>query len=116
MVTCFFKFKALSFPVVQTKANFTEYDAEDENVIFFSLFALLFFMSKYAWDYYRNHLRIKYICPLGEDKFEVDKLKFMEKNISLLNFIETTKEQLLAENTKKIAEDEEYEYYIEEEK
>jgi hypothetical protein len=83
------------------------------NVILFTAFAVVFFFSKYAWDFYRNNLRANYICPLGEEKHDVDKLKFTEKNISLLNFIEITKEEILKEKTKKIAEDDEYEYFIE---
>ena len=31
----------------------------------------------------------------------------------MLNFIETTREEILKENTKMIAEDDEYEYYVE---
>ncbi len=55
---------------------------------------------------------MEYYCPLGEHKFNVDRLKFDEKNLAMLNFIETTKEDLLNDKTKKIAEDDEYEYYI----
>lgn len=86
------------------------------NIILFSFSAFIFFLSKYAWDYYRDNLRVKYFCPLGEEKFEVDKLKFTNKNVELLKFIETTKEEIMSEKTKKIAEDDEYEYYVEEEK
>jgi hypothetical protein len=83
------------------------------NVILFFAFAVLFFLSKYVYDYYKNNLLTKYFCPLGEDKFEVDHLKFSEKNMKMLNFIETTREEIIKENTKKIAEDDEYEYYVE---
>jgi len=58
-------------------------------------------------------MRMQYICPLGDSKFEVDQLKFSEKNLNLLNFIETTKEEIKSQNIKKIAEDDEYEYYVE---
>lgn len=83
------------------------------NVIFLFIFSILFFLSKYAYDYYHKTLKLNYICPLGQDKFDVDKLKYTEKNESLLNFIEKTKEEIIKENTKKIAEDDEYEYYVE---
>jgi hypothetical protein len=83
------------------------------NVILFFAFAVLFFLSKYGYDYYNNYLRSKFFCPLGEGKFEVDSLKFSEKNMKMLNFIETTREEIMKENTKKIAEDDEYEYYVE---
>jgi len=82
------------------------------NVILFFSFAVIFFLSKYAYDYYNNYLRGKYFCPLGEEKFGVDSLKFSEKNMKMLNFIETTREEILKENTKMIAEDDEYEYYV----
>jgi hypothetical protein len=88
------------------------------NVIIFFLFAICFFLSKNAYDYYNNIIKVKYSCPLGQEKFEVDKLKFSDKNMKMLNFIEKTKEELIRENLslgKKVAEDDEYEYYIEEE-
>jgi hypothetical protein len=89
------------------------------NVILFFFFAVCFFLSKYAYDYYKNILKVKFTCPLGHEKFEVDKLKFSEKNMKMLNFIEKTKEELLngeLASSKKVAEDDEYEYFIEEER
>jgi hypothetical protein len=83
------------------------------NIIFLFVFSIVFFLSKYAYDYYYSNLKIKYVCPLGTDKFGVDGLKYSKKNENLLNFIETTKETLLNDNTKLIAEDDEYEYYVE---
>ncbi len=80
------------------------------NVIVVTILSLVFFVSYYIRNKYKI-LRMKYYCPLGEDKFSVDKLKFSDQNISLLNFIEITKEEM--RNTKKIAEDDEYEYYVE---
>lgn len=88
------------------------------NIILFTLFAILFFISKFVYTYYHNYFKVKFICPLGQDKFEIDELKYSENNMRLLNFIEKTKEELLKEglmNSKKIAEDDEYEYYVEEE-
>ena len=56
-----------------------------------------------------------YVCPLGEDKFNVDKIKYDKKNIEMINYIETTKENILKENKQKLGEDDDYEYYIDEE-
>jgi hypothetical protein len=53
-----------------------------------------------------------YFCPLGDTKHEVDALKYKEENLKMLDFVETTKDSLA--NKKKIAEDDEYEYYTEE--
>ena len=82
------------------------------NVLAWTMCALLFFMSYYFYEFYKK-MRMQYICPLGDSKFEVDQLKFSEKNLNLLNFIETTKEEIKSQNIKKIAEDDEYEYYVE---
>lgn len=71
-------------------------------------------MSKIILDKYRK-LKIHYLCPLGDEKFRVDNLKNNEKNLEMLNIIETTKEKLILENAKKIYEDDEYDYYIEDE-
>ena len=62
-------------------------------------------------EYYNNKIKPKYACPLGTQKHEIDNLKYKEENLKMLDFIETTK---AADNTKKIAEDDEYEYYVEE--
>jgi hypothetical protein len=51
-----------------------------------------------------------YVCPLGSEKHNVDMLKYNEQNLKMLDIIETTKENLKG---KKIAEDDEYEYYTE---
>lgn len=72
----------------------------------------MFFLSKYAYDYYKIW-KMNYICPLGDSKHSVDNLKYKEENLKLLHIIETTKEQLQKEKSKKIAEDDEYEYYVE---
>lgn len=84
------------------------------NVIYVCAFSLLFFASKYFIDYYKNTM-MYYNCPLGEEKFSVDNLKYNEKNLNLIEFIETTKEDIIKENTHKVAEDDEYEYYTEDE-
>lgn len=75
-------------------------------------FSLLFFLSKYAIDLYKD-VMMNYNCPLGEEKFSVDNLKYNENNLKLIEFIETTKEDIIKENTSKIAEDDEYEYFVE---
>lgn len=84
------------------------------NVIYVFAFSLMFFASKYVIDYYKN-VMMYYNCPLGEEKFSVDGLKYNENNLNLIDFIETTKEDIIKENTHKIAEDDEYEYYTEDE-
>mgnify|MGYP000889734435 FL=1 len=84
------------------------------NVIYVFGFSLMFFASKYLIDYYKN-IMMYYNCPLGEEKFSVDNLKYNEKTLNLIDFIETTKEDIIKENTHKIAEDDEYEYYTEDE-
>ena len=56
---------------------------------------------------------LNYNCPLGEEKFSVDNLKYNENNLKMIEFIEITKEDIIKENTSKIAEDDEYEYYVE---
>lgn len=56
---------------------------------------------------------MNYNCPLGEEKFSVDNLKYNENNLKMIEFIETTKEEIIRENTSKIAEDDEYEYFVE---
>ncbi len=56
---------------------------------------------------------LNYNCPLGEEKFSVDSLKYNENNLKMIDFIETTKEEIIIENSSKIAEDDEYEYYVE---
>jgi hypothetical protein len=53
-----------------------------------------------------------YVCPLGTDKFGVDQLKYSEENLKMLHFIEVTKEKILNSHTTKIAEDDEFEYYV----
>lgn len=58
-------------------------------------------------------MRSLYICPLGEGKFSVDKLKFNQNNLEMLKFIEMSKQDDIFDKTKKIAEDDEYEYYVE---
>lgn len=58
---------------------------------------------------------MNYNCPLGQDKFSVDNLKYDEKNLKMLQFIEITKEEIIRENTSKIAEDDEYEYFVDNE-
>jgi hypothetical protein len=83
------------------------------NILIFFTFSILFFLSKYFYDFYLTKLRVKYFCPLGEDKFQIDKLKFSDENTKMLEFIEVTKDKLMNENSKKIAEDDEYEYYVE---
>ena len=64
-------------------------------------------------DKYKK-LKVYYICPLGEEKFRVENLKNNEKNVEMLKIIETTREKLILENTKKFYEDDEYDYYIDE--
>ena len=78
-------------------------------------FLYFFFASKYLIDYYRN-IMMYYNCPLGEEKFSIDNLKYNNNNLNLIEFIEITKENIIKENTHKIAEDDEYEYYTEDEK
>jgi hypothetical protein len=82
------------------------------NIFAWTLCALSFFVSYYLYEFYKR-MRMQYICPLGDSKFEVDQLKFSEQNLNLLNFIETTKEEIKSQNIKKIAEDDDYEYYVE---
>lgn len=83
-------------------------------MLFIFIFAILFFSSKYVYDYYSKYLKVKFICPLGKEKFGVDNLKFNESNLKMLEFIETTREELLDhQNKNKIAEDDEYEYFVE---
>ena len=65
-------------------------------------------------EFYKEHM-MNYNCPLGVEKFTVDNLKYNENNLKMIEFIESTKEDIIKENTRKIAEDDEYEYYIEEE-
>ncbi len=72
---------------------------------------MLFFFSKNFIEYYYNKIKPKYSCPLGTQKHEIDSLKYKEENLKMLDFIEASKAK---ENTKKIAEDDEYEYYVEE--
>jgi len=72
----------------------------------------LFFLSKYGIDLYKD-VMLNYNCPLGEEKFSVDSLKYNENNLKMIDFIETTKEEIIIENSSKIAEDDEYEYYVE---
>jgi len=57
---------------------------------------------------------MKYVCPLGVDKFEVDKFKYNKKNLEMIEFIEVTKENLIKENKQKLFEDDEFEYFIDE--
>jgi hypothetical protein len=63
------------------------------------------------YDYY-NRMKTFYVCPLGEAKHEVDSLKYKEENLKMLDIIETNIEDVIAK--KKIAEDDEFEYYTEE--
>lgn len=72
----------------------------------------MFFSSKYILDFYNSKVKVNYACPLGEDKFNVDELKYNENNLKMLEFIDTSREILDGESTKKIAEDDEYEYYV----
>lgn len=58
---------------------------------------------------------MNYKCPLKEEKFQIDNLKYNENNLKMIEFIEATKEDIIRENTSKIAEDEEYEYFVENE-
>ena len=74
----------------------------------------MYFMSKLAYDKY-NNVKVYFICPLGHEKFKIDNLRNNEKNLEMLKIIETTKEKLVMENAKKVFEDEEFDYYIEEE-
>ncbi len=57
---------------------------------------------------------MNYICPLGAEKYVVDKFKYHKKNIEMIEYIEITKENLIKENKKKLGEDDEYEYYVDE--
>ena len=75
-------------------------------------FSVMFFLSKYGIDLYKD-IMMNYSCPLGEEKFSVDSLKYNENNLKIIEFIETTNEEIIKENTSKIAEDDEYEYYVE---
>ena len=45
-----------------------------------------------------------YYCPLGEEKFNVDEIKYRTENLELID-------NLKDKNAKKIAEDDEFEYY-----
>ena len=74
----------------------------------------MYFFSKYIYDYFFV-FKMKYVCPLGEEKFDVDKFKYNKKNLDMIQYIEVTKENLIKENKKKLGEDDEYEYYIDEE-
>ncbi len=74
----------------------------------------MYFSSKFIYDKY-NSMKVYYSCPLGVEKFKVDSLKNNEKNLEMMKIIETTKERLIIEKTKKIYEDDEYDYYVEEE-
>lgn len=80
----------------------------------YSRISVIFFFSKYIFDYYKK-LKQYYYCPLGEEKFNIDELKFKEDNLKLLKIIELEHEEADLMNKSKIAEDEEYEYYVEEE-
>jgi hypothetical protein len=73
---------------------------------YFASFSVTFFFSKYLYDYYRK-IKLNYYCPLGEDKFSVDELKFKEDNLKLLKIIELENKEDLGAKTK-IAEDDEY--------
>jgi hypothetical protein len=79
--------------------------------VLISRFSLLFFFSKNIYDYYKR-VRTFYICPLGEAKHEVDSLKYKEENLKMLQIIETDEVNLL-KGQRKIAEDDEFEYYTE---
>jgi hypothetical protein len=74
----------------------------------------MYFFSKILYDNY-NKAKDYYICPLGTQKFKVENLKYNDKNLEMLKIIETTKEKLILENAKKVFEDDDYDYYVEEE-
>jgi hypothetical protein len=52
-----------------------------------------------------------YICPLGDEKHEIDALKYNENNLKMITIVEATKNSM--KNQRKIAEDDEFEYYTE---
>jgi len=53
---------------------------------------------------------------LGEQKFNVEKLKYHATNLKILDYIEQAKEAIkIKEKLEKIAEDEEFEYYLDDE-
>ncbi len=70
----------------------------------------MFFFSFNLIEVY-NKLKAKYYCPLGEQKHEIDNIKYKEENLKMLQIVETNEAK---EGTKKIAEDDEYDYYVEE--
>lgn len=78
------------------------------NIIYFFLIAVGFYLSPNLLGLF-NVWKSDYFCPLGESKYEIFDLKNNEKNLKLIEFIESTKDNL--SNAKKIAEDDEYEYF-----
>eukprot|EP00340_Litonotus_pictus_P007701 CAMPEP_0170520452 /NCGR_PEP_ID=MMETSP0209-20121228/5732_1 /TAXON_ID=665100 ORGANISM="Litonotus pictus, Strain P1" /NCGR_SAMPLE_ID=MMETSP0209 /ASSEMBLY_ACC=CAM_ASM_000301 /LENGTH=220 /DNA_ID=CAMNT_0010806739 /DNA_START=238 /DNA_END=900 /DNA_ORIENTATION=+ len=84
------------------------------NIIYFFGFALATYIASL---YLENFISVKdnYYCPLGENKYSITDLKSHDDNLKLLKIVEASTEDM---NTKKnsmnkIAEDEEYEYYVE---
>ena len=83
------------------------------NIIYFFGFAVtIYFISSHT-DYLIK-LKNNYFCPLGEEKYSINDLKEHKTNLELLKVIEIQRDNL-NKQSKKVAEDDEYEYFVLEE-
>ncbi len=79
------------------------------NILYFFSIALLAYLISLKIDKIKEILNF-YYCPIGNEKYSIASIKLNKQNLKLLNIIEVDK--LNDKDLTRIAEDDEYEYYV----
>lgn len=83
------------------------------NVVYFFIFALLMYYASTKLEKMKRFISL-YYCPLGNQKDQIKSLAYSTENMRLLNMIEISRSEIQKEQNglRRIAEDDEYEYYV----
>ncbi len=82
------------------------------NIFYLFSAALFFYILSLKYEQISNFISF-YYCPLGHSKYSVSNIKLSDKNMKLINIIELERSDSKSNiNLKRIAEDDEYEYYV----